>query len=163
MIPPPPSLSLPSSSTPPLTPSLTPSPSLSPPTSSQPHYVQDKMFVGLGNAPNTFNVKEKLEGPGGSFLSHIAAQTRAKVFLRGQGSGYIEPTSKRESFEALHIYISHSSQGGLESARLLCESLIHTVKTELDNFMASQQTQQPLGFGGSAGYAGGRKCFLESE
>jgi hypothetical protein len=116
------------------------------------------MFVGLGNAPSSFNVKEKLEGPGGSFLSHIASQTRAKVFLRGQGSGYIEPTSKRESFEALHVYISHSNQGGLESARLLCESLINTVKTELDSLLASQQ---PLGFGGSGGgYAGGRKWVV---
>lgn len=116
------------------------------------------MFVGLGNAPSTFNVTEKLEGPGGSFLSHIASQTRAKVFLRGQGSGYIEPTSKRESFEALHIYISHSNQSGLDSARVLCESLIETVTTELNNVMASQQTQQPLGFGGNASYPSGRKC-----
>lgn len=108
------------------------------------------MYIGMAKAPSTFNVKEKLEGPAGSYLSHIASQTHAKVFLRGKGSGYLEPTSKKESYEALHIYISHSNQVGLESARKLCESLIQTVQTECDNFVASQQTQQPLGFGGTA-------------
>lgn len=93
-----------------------------------------------------------MEGPNGSFLLHIATQTGAKVFLRGQGSAYIEPTSKKESFEALHIYISHSNQNGLDSARQLCESLIQKVRSDCDNFVASHQTQQPLGFGGTATY-----------
>lgn len=118
----------------------------------QSHYVQDKIFVGMAKAPAMFNLKEKLEGPSGCFLSHIATQTLAKVFLRGQGSGYIEPTSKKESFEALHIYISHSNQKGLEAARKLCESLIQTVQKECDNFVNSQQTHQPLGYGGTPGY-----------
>lgn len=108
-----------------------------------------------------FNLKEKLEGPSGCFLSHIATQTLAKVFLRGQGSGYIEPTSKKESFEALHIYISHSNQKGLEAARKLCESLIQTVQKECDNFVNSQQTHQPLGYGGTPGY--GRESSLVNQ
>ena len=74
------------------------------------------------------------------------------MFLRGQGSGYIEPTSKKESFESLHIYISHSNQKGLESARKLCESLIETVQKECDNFVSAQQGHPPLGFGGASGH-----------
>lgn len=106
----------------------------------------------MAKAPSTFNLKERLEGANGSFLSHIATQTGAKAFLRGQGSGYIEPTSKKESFEALHIYVSHSSKNGLDSARQLCESLIEKVRNDFELFQASQQIQQPLGFGGTASY-----------
>lgn len=123
----------------------------------QPHYVQDKVYVGIAKPPSGFNLKERLEGANGSFLSHIATQTGAKTFLRGQGSGYIEPTSKKESFEALHIYISHSNKNGLDSARQLCESLIEKVRGDLENFQASQQSQQPLGFGGTPGYGGKQK------
>lgn len=110
--------------------------------------------MGIAKAPSTFNLRERLEGPGGSFLSHIATQTKAKVFLRGQGSGYIEPTSKKESFESLHIYISHSNQQGLDSARKLSENLIETVQRDYESFMATQQGHAPLGFGGATGYRG---------
>ncbi|KAL5481295.1 hypothetical protein EMCRGX_G021428 [Ephydatia muelleri] len=114
------------------------------------HYVQDKAFVGLDQASESFGVTEKLAGPGGSFLAHIASQTSAKVHLRGRGSGFMEPTSGRESFEPLYIYISHSHQEGLSAARKLCESLIETVRKEYETF---RRSQLPLGYGSSS--AGG--------
>ena len=114
------------------------------------HYVQDKAFVGLDQASESFGVTEKLAGPGGSFLAHIASQTSAKVHLRGRGSGFMEPTSGRESFEPLYIYISHSNQEGLSAARKLCESLIETVRKEYESF---RRSQLPLGYGATS--AGG--------
>lgn len=102
------------------------------------HYIQDKIFVGLEHAPVTYPVREKILGPGSTYIDHIKTTTGANVTLRGKGSGFLDPNSGREAFEPLHIHITHPTLEGLQAAKSLAISLIQTAHTDFAEWQQQQ-------------------------
>lgn len=78
-----------------------------------------------------------------SYFEHIMSKTKARIHLRGRGSGYMEPTSGRESFEALYIYLQHSTPEGLKEARTLCDDLVKHVHKEYESFKQQRTAYRP--------------------
>ena len=71
------------------------------------------------------------------------SKTKARIHLRGRGSGYMEPTSGRESFESLYIYLQHSTPEGLKEARTLCDDLVKHVHKEYESFKQQRTAYRP--------------------
>ncbi|XP_025077180.1 extensin-like isoform X3 [Pomacea canaliculata] len=107
---------------------------IQPPELQQITVVEEKLYIGLEHAPPSFDVKNKILGPGGSYLMHIQAETGAKVMLRGRASGVPELSTGRESYEPMHIHIQHPSMLGLQQAKQLAENLIQTVQQTYATF-----------------------------
>ncbi|CAG5133643.1 unnamed protein product, partial [Candidula unifasciata] len=141
--PPPPLMSLPTPP-PPLCHQMPPLP---PPVPQSVTVMQENLYIGLEHAPPNFDTKNKLLGPGGSYLQHIHAETGAHVSLRGRGSGCFD-LNGADSIEPMHVHIEHESLLGLQEAKKLAENLIQTVQQTYVSFqqaLAALPVSMPTG------------------
>ena len=106
------------------------------------NFMQEKVFVGMDYCDPEFDLKSKLIGVNYANFNFVANATGAKVILRGKGSGFIEPTSGREAFESMYVFISHPNQPGVDAAKKLVYNLISTVHSEYKSFKAKKSGNQ---------------------
>ena len=68
-------------------------------------FLQEKICVGIENAPEGFDLRGRIIGAGGANLLYIRGETGANITLRGRGSQFIDPVLGTESPEPLHLCI----------------------------------------------------------
>ncbi|KAB5590849.1 hypothetical protein CTheo_5718 [Ceratobasidium theobromae] len=90
---------------------------------------EEKIPVGLETLRN-FNVRAKVVGPTGMFVKYIQQETGTRVQIKGQGSGYLDNETGRESEEPMHIHISGPDEGMVTRAKELTEDLLEVVRAE---------------------------------
>ncbi|KAL5050345.1 hypothetical protein BDW71DRAFT_173657 [Aspergillus fruticulosus] len=66
---------------------------------------EEKIPVGLEPIPG-FNLRAQVVGQGGMYVKHIQQQTRCKVQIKGRGSGFLEPSTGRESDDAMYLHVA---------------------------------------------------------
>ncbi|CAD6885863.1 unnamed protein product [Tilletia controversa] len=122
---------------------------------------EEKVSIDLTPLRN-FNVRAKVVGPAGLFVKFIQQETGAKVQIKGQGSGFVETDTQRESDEPMHIHLACQDEDALKEAKRLAEDLVDAVRTEHAKAEAVMMQQQQQ-FGGGQfpqqGYGGPRPGF----
>lgn len=104
-------------------------------------FSQAKIFLDMDPRPG-FNVKAKIEGENRAHLNHVQGLTGAKVYLRGRGSGYIEPVSGKVAFERMYLYISHPEEKCSRLAVDLCKDLVAVVQNDYATDFGRTDKQQ---------------------
>ncbi|KAI7828168.1 hypothetical protein BC939DRAFT_69640 [Gamsiella multidivaricata] len=104
-----------------------------------------RVAIGI-DSDRMFNVRAKIVGPGGQYVKHVQNVTRTRVQLKGQGSGYLEVDTGRESDEPLYINILGNNQEEVDEAERLCKDLVETVRGEYEKMKSRPPMhQEPYG------------------
>ncbi|RDW57083.1 KH domain-containing protein [Aspergillus mulundensis] len=112
---------------------------------------EEKIPVGLEPIPG-FNLRAQVVGQGGMYVKHIQQQTRCKVQIKGRGSGFMEPSTGRESDDAMYLHVAGPDANDVQRAKALCEDLLNNVREKYQEH--KENPHQHGGYGG--GYGGNR-------
>ncbi|KAI9850078.1 MAG: hypothetical protein M1838_006090 [Thelocarpon superellum] len=112
---------------------------------------EEKITIDIEPVPG-FNVRAQVIGQGGSYVKHIAQETRCRVQIKGKGSGFTENATGQESDEPMHLHVAGPDPREVQHAKELCEDLMKNVHSEYERFKSNPP---PQNYGGGYGGHGG--------
>ncbi|OOF97820.1 hypothetical protein ASPCADRAFT_34248, partial [Aspergillus carbonarius ITEM 5010] len=119
---------------------------------------EERIPVDLEPIPG-FNLRAQVVGQGGAYVKHIQQKTRCKVQIKGRGSGFMEPSTGRESDEPMFLHVAGPDPNDVQSAKSLCEDLLANVREQYQRFKENPPQHSYGGYGGQRGdryhYGGG--------
>ena len=76
------------------------------------------------------------------FVKHIQSETGTRVQIKGQGSGFVDAETGRESDEPMHIHIAGPDEHQVERAKILTDDLLEVVRQEHAKARQAMYVQQ---------------------
>jgi len=87
-------------------------------------------------------VRAKVVGPTGMFVKYIQQETGTRVQIKGQGSGFVDQETGKESEEPMHIHITGPEDGQVARAKALTDDLLEVVRGEYAKVKTMLHQQQ---------------------
>ncbi|KAF7178845.1 hypothetical protein CNMCM7691_007666 [Aspergillus felis] len=117
---------------------------------------EERIPVDLEPIPG-FNLRAQVVGQGGAYVKHIQQKTRCKVQIKGRGSGFLEPSTGRESDEPMFLHVAGPDPNDVQAAKELCEDLLANVREQYQRFKENPPQHSYGGYGQRGGdrYHGG--------
>ncbi|KAL4921243.1 hypothetical protein BDW62DRAFT_175266 [Aspergillus aurantiobrunneus] len=107
---------------------------------------EEKIPVGLEPIPG-FNLRAQVVGQGGAYVKHIQQKTRCKVQIKGRGSGFMEPSTGKESEDPMYLHVAGPDPNEVQNAKELCEDLLGNVREQYQRFKESPPQHGYGGYG----------------
>ncbi|KAG4305721.1 hypothetical protein PORY_000631 [Pneumocystis oryctolagi] len=109
---------------------------------------EERLYINL-EPIRGFHLRANIVGPNGQYVKHVQQETKCRVQIKGIGSGFMEPTTGRESDEPLYLHITGPDPTEVQRAKSLCEDLLKSVRQQYEQFKATSYNQNFPGYGGS--------------
>ncbi|KAE8390653.1 hypothetical protein BDV23DRAFT_155028 [Aspergillus alliaceus] len=109
---------------------------------------EERIPVDLEPIPG-FNLRAQVVGQGGAYVKHIQQKTRCKVQIKGRGSGFMEPSTGRESDEPMFLHVAGPDPNDVQTAKELCEDLLSNVREQYQRF---KENPPQHNYGGGYGH-----------
>ncbi|ORY83093.1 hypothetical protein BCR37DRAFT_337189, partial [Protomyces lactucae-debilis] len=81
-----------------------------------------------------FHLRAAVVGQGGANVKYVQAETRTRIQVKGQGSGFEETSTGRESDEPMYMHITGPDQAEVVRARGMIEDLLVSVRAQYEEY-----------------------------
>lgn len=103
---------------------------------------EEKIFIGMLPLRG-FHLRASVVGTGGSNVKFVQQETRTRIQIKGQGSGFEEVATGKESDEPMYLHVTGPDMAEVHRAKGMLEDLIASVRVKYDEFRNGGVARDP--------------------
>lgn len=94
---------------------------------------EEKIYIDMPPIRG-FHLRASIVGTGGSNVKFVQSETRTRIQIKGQGSGFLETSTDKESEEPMHLHVTGPDTVEVQRAKGMLEDLIASVRVKYEDF-----------------------------